>query len=216
MTAMSSEIAIASSWSWVTSTVVTWTSSCSRRSHSRSCPGFARLDGTSGSPRPIRVITVGRCPSRDLCNSESSRQRSNVCRRPRRAMQIRAKPVPVRRGRNRRLRAASRGDREWLERDTARHRGVAWRLRAAVISGRGGPLPGAPSSRSGYAQANADALKSAAASPSAVASPTASHSAPPCLSCSARTFTLTSQTFAAIATGIWMTRSATLTLTSPC
>ena len=36
MTAMWSEIAIASSWSCVTRTVVTWTSSCSRRSHSRS------------------------------------------------------------------------------------------------------------------------------------------------------------------------------------
>ena len=46
---MWSEMAIASSWSWVTRTVVTWTSSCSRRSHSRSSARTLASSAPNGS-----------------------------------------------------------------------------------------------------------------------------------------------------------------------
>ena len=46
---MLSATSIASSWSWVTRTVVTWTSSCSRRSHARSSARTLASSAPNGS-----------------------------------------------------------------------------------------------------------------------------------------------------------------------
>src|SRR5215210_3845085 len=72
MIAIRSAIAIASSWSCVTRTVVTWTSSCRRRSHSRSGADLGveraerlveqqhtRLDGERAGQRHALALTAG-------------------------------------------------------------------------------------------------------------------------------------------------------------
>jgi hypothetical protein len=63
---MWSETVIASSWSWVTRTVVTWTSSCRRRSHSRSsartfassAPNGSSSSSTRGSTASARASAM--------------------------------------------------------------------------------------------------------------------------------------------------------------
>ena len=71
MTTMREATSIASSWSWVTSTVVTWTSSCSRRNQSRSssrtrasrAPNGSSSSSTRGSTASARASAIRcRCP----------------------------------------------------------------------------------------------------------------------------------------------------------